>query len=1094
MDLAPVARGAADLLSGNWSLEGLWLFVTSYPGLFSILAIAAVLYFSGLGRRIWRVTEELFFTNWQLALLASTGVALSLASGYTTFDGLRNFTSAPLLSVAISFGIQGVMLIVAWLIGESFASGMSTVKRRSYARAGAPLIVVTVALAVFCLLAAFVLYVAKNGFQADTWMNGFGLAALALGGIVLLMLFSKSDVLAPYTQAGRLIMQNGVLWVMFLSSMAASVFFSFDSHFNAIFPADARARAAEIRTTGQIGGVIADVGALAQARQIEEADKLFSAKGWRDYDAQLTKLAQVSQGAQREIEAYYEQQLEARNAAVKQQQERIETAHSGQAGLASKKISLTDELSRLKGERPGLAAQFAQTRADVEAKLKEIDVKRVEALAEDRGVEGTLKQGKGPAYRQLMGELQVLRDQHEILEERSNNAKKRLAAAETRITNIERELASVDGDLAKLKGDAETAEQRIKMVQSAGGEAAGTKLDPARVLLAFERARASFRQHPDTERLGALQQQCTNLVNAMSSTGATKERVRDIDCDPKQAAEAASRVFALNAGLVAFQANCAGGDKLAQYTTTDALLAFGRKCLQDSGLVSQDSADIGARLSAIDMNRDDKAHRFVVTWNAFLDGNRLAYLALILAIGVDALVFMSGLFGANAIRSPLSDVPSAKARTAEQLEAVIETALLPDKFENASAVLDAMDPITLEDGFSAEVVLPYEDTAGKRRIMKVLNAAATIGAVSRDQRRPDRYLVRGELFEFLSTVAKKEFEADKRHVNLAELERVVSVALLPRVGENAETVLSYLHPIREKQGLTAEIKLEEVEKEHLRMVRSALNAGATLDRVQRAGDDAKHYYIHSDFYRTLARIRARLLVSAASYPRRGGAIEEYREAIEAGPGSQQAIAHDQIAAPRGIDRATEVDAEPIDLARLVTERLLSSIGIKLEHYELINEPAIHDHAVNAGKALDQLRTTQLGDKVRQRERKLQAILEATQKSIEASLQDDVQLRVLMEASQRVYMLLPALMLTPRGPFERLLREMIGELEEAAAADNGHRTQDHELVKSLQALWDKLHELGRDTPASWFEVGNVLLGYEEASIELPRVATGHYTKQ
>ena len=70
------------------------------------------------------------------------------------------------------------------------------------------------------------------------------------------------------------------------------------------------------------------------------------------------------------------------------------------------------------------------------------------------------------------------------------------------------------------------------------------------------------------------------------------------------------------------------------------------------------------------MNRDDKAHRFVVTWNAFLDGNRLAYLALVLAIGVDALVFMAGLFGAASVKSPLSDVPSFKARSAEQLQAV----------------------------------------------------------------------------------------------------------------------------------------------------------------------------------------------------------------------------------------------------------------------------------------------------------------------------------------------------------------------------------------------------------------------------------------
>src|SRR5690606_5753812 len=111
---------------------------------------------------------------------------------------------------------------------------------------------------------------------------------------------------------------------------------------------------------------------------------------------------------------------------------------------------------------------------------------------------------------------------------------------------IERELSTVDGDLGKLKGEAEVAEQRIKTALAVGTEEEGSRLDPARVLPAFERARAAFRQQPDSERLAALQQQCTNLLGAMSSTQATKERVRAIDCDPKQAAEAAARVFALN--------------------------------------------------------------------------------------------------------------------------------------------------------------------------------------------------------------------------------------------------------------------------------------------------------------------------------------------------------------------------------------------------------------------------------------------------------------------------------------------------------------------------------------------------------------------
>ena len=93
----------------------------NYP--FMLAALALLVLFGN--HRIRHGIEKALTDNWQLTLLAATGIALSLASGYTTFDGMRNFTSAPLLSVFISFGIQGVMLIVAWLIGESFATGMN---------------------------------------------------------------------------------------------------------------------------------------------------------------------------------------------------------------------------------------------------------------------------------------------------------------------------------------------------------------------------------------------------------------------------------------------------------------------------------------------------------------------------------------------------------------------------------------------------------------------------------------------------------------------------------------------------------------------------------------------------------------------------------------------------------------------------------------------------------------------------------------------------------------------------------------------------------------------------------------------------------
>ena len=316
----------------------------NYP--FLLAALALLLLFSN--NRIRLGIEKAFTDNWQLTLLASTGIALSLASGYTTFDGIRNFTNAPLLSVFISFGIQGVMLIVAWLIGESFAVGLNQRNaegrrlRLVDASVGMLLGVAFVGLVFYWTLHQYeAVSLTNTGLKADV-VRFADVSVYFLLGLVLLAMLAfgfrrGGDISTPYVQSLRLIVKNAVLWVMFLASMGASVFFSFDSHFNAIFPADARKRAAEIRTTGQIGGVVADIGALTQKRQIEEAERLFETEGWKAYDKQLASLAQAAQGAQAEIEKYFVQKMEERRRGIAQQQERIATAQSGQAGLPARR-------------------------------------------------------------------------------------------------------------------------------------------------------------------------------------------------------------------------------------------------------------------------------------------------------------------------------------------------------------------------------------------------------------------------------------------------------------------------------------------------------------------------------------------------------------------------------------------------------------------------------------------------------------------------------------------------------------------------------------------------------------------------------------
>ncbi len=1075
------------------ALDQIVAFVSqNYLLVFTGLVLLVLFSSKGIFARVRHGIEKALVENWQLTLLASTGIALSLASGYTTFDGLRNFTSAPLLSVLISFGVQGVMLIVAWLIGESFAVGMH---QRAADGRRVRLVDATVGMALGVALVGIVFYwllnqydavtVTNTGFRADMvrfadvslyFVLGLVLVALAAFG------FRRGgEISTPYVQSLRLMMKNAVLWVMLLASMSASVFFSFDSHFNAIFPADARKRAAEIRTTNQIGAALADIGALAQKRQLEETENLFNVDGWKAYEKQLVALAQAAQGAQAEIEQYFVRKLEERRRAINQQQERIATSQSGQAGMAVKKISLTEELSRLKAERPGLAAEYAHHKSELDAKAREIDGKRVEGMAEDRGVEGTLKQGKGPVYRQRLAELGTLQDQYKIKQERTKDAQKRVVAVETRIAQIERELPVLDGDLAKLKGEAETAEQRIKTAQSAGTDDEGARFDPARVLPAFERARAAFRQQPDIDRLGALQQQCTNLVNAVASTPAAKDKARGIDCDPKQAADAAARVFALNAGLVAFQASCAGGDKVAKHTTTDALLAFGRGCLQDSGLISKDSADVGARLSAIDMNRDDKAHRFVVTWNAFLDGNRLAYLALTLAIGVDALVFMSGLFGAQALRSPLSDVPSPKARSAEQLEAIIKNALGTDRLENADLVLTAMRPSTAKSNYHAEIDLAHYSPGKAERIRKVMVAGRSIGAVTPDDPNGsgERYFIRSELFEFLSVVSHSAKESDRDYRDRSQLAQIVGVTLEPDHSGNAKTVLKYMDPINQRYGFIAKVELHNVpEQDHL-LVRNLLNAGMTVSAVQRrdqsarrmaklaslfrsGGDIETTYFIRTDLFRTL-------LVYSADGSAPEARRREPSRLRTAGPAAERLMADE----PQQFPRLLQPTATRGDLSNQFWTSLLDAIGLDLSGASRVKHSSVREQATAAWQALDRL--AQSNPRLRAY---LKDAFDAKRDAVEQKYSeirerlngDQGKIEILDQVGEDLDSVFRPLLLLPETG---VIQELIDGLEDAAQNETGQRPGEHELHALLRAVQGEIERIDKSRPEAWKHIVHLI---------------------
>ncbi|MGL4395788.1 MAG: hypothetical protein ACRCS9_04535, partial [Hyphomicrobium sp.] len=706
---------------------------------------------------------------------------------------------------------------------------------------------------------------------------------------------------------------------------------------------------------------------------------------------------------------------------------------------------------------------------------------------EQKGVEGTGKEGRGPVYRQLLGELNKMQETAKIADERLKDAQKRLGTVETRLTAIDRELATIDGDLAKLKGEAETAEQRISIAQENVSGDTGPKLDPARLLPDFDRAKSQFLESPTSERLASLQSLCTDIQGAMSATPETKDKIAGIDCDTKGVVDAAGSLFALQSGIKLFAATCVGGDKLVANTTADQLYAFARKCLADSGLPSKETEALRTKINGIELARDDKAHRFVVTWNAFSDGNRLAYLALAIAIAIDSLIFMSGLFGANAVRSPLSDVPTNKARSGAQLEATINAALGPHPYDTAWLALNALRPMTYSDGFSAMVDLSQLDKPTADRIRMVLTAGADIGAVETLSVNPERYRVRSELREYLSTVCERYFKTDAGAKERARLEQLVGAALAPHPREHAEIVLHTLEPIRETEGFTSQVSLNEITDDYeLRLVRRVMNAGAAVKAVAPDLKIDDRYYVRPALYETLLAIRAtapaslsydqergRLLGNAATGAINAGLLQAAREEIA--ENKMPRLEQPKRALPERVGPPPFTAEQQKEWSDYFRSTLLNAINLDAADVEQrLSAPGLREAMLGAWRALnahakkndllDRLLRgliDQLGDTLGRAYSKLKGEADGDDRKV-----------VLLEAVDNhiqneltYYLLLPDL---------RLIDNLILEMETAAQFDDGLRPDEEALRERLKVVQASLGRLDLTDPMSWSEIKQGLL--------------------
>jgi len=1068
-------------------------------GVLVTLKIAAQMLRGSLAETI----RSAFTTNWQLTVLATSAFLLSIASGYRTWDGMSQFTGDWLMSALITFGIQGVMLIIAWLIGESFAAGLAAgrakaaqgvIRRVSGGIAG--LVVGGLIFAAGALLAALYLGLVDPGrpvwgFAAqDKFFQQVAFAAAAVVLIGPLFMARTGGILGDYANGLRIVLGNAVLWVMFFACAGTSVFFSYISLFDAIFPAGERVRAAEIRAINHVSGIVSDIGDTVTRRRINEAEALFKSEAWASYERELDKAVRLASIAPEKIREEMVRGLREQESRIARLEEQRANASGGQAGLAQRKTALGEELTRITAERPEVAVAVQEQKSVVSGIERRLDEQRAKVMAEEKGVEGSGKVGRGQFWRAAREEEGKLQAELQVARERLKGHETRLNGIDRRIATVRAEIAQIDGDLAKLIGEAETAQRMIAVAKTAGTGDRHEMTDPSATAAALERERQNFRQKPEQAALAGLQSLCTTLQGVSMKVVSLRNDAAAIDCDPKQATEAAAPVFALNHGLAVYAQNCAGGERLPQAGGTDALLAFGRKCLQDSGLASRDAAPLAARFSALDLSRDDKAHKFVVSANAFTDGNRLAYLALAIAIGIDSLILMAALFGAGAVRSPLTDLDGVNDMTPDQLEAAIDATLMQtaEPARTLSSLLQAQRPIAGTGGYTSEIWIDdYDPLADDMRA--VLTAGASIGAVRPFGDGRTQFQIKTGLSRYIAVAQNKKWPTKSEEASRRDLVKVISVALVPDARAAAEAVIEELHPISHVKGYAAEVDVANLaDPSRLRLVRGVIGAGATVPGAVRRDDrDDGRYYVSSDFYKTLLLIRAGEYAGHRGPPpatiqdgRRayaGGALREARAQITSDAQPPKSLAH----------RITDLAQSPYPPRSVILRGHIDTLLERLNFdasaeqvFWLLTED--DDRPRNAGSALEDLMKGQtvLGSRMKGLERasRLQLESETARLLREAGGADGAADEIVLEAADRIYQALPMLLLMPNGIFDRVLRQCLEELDEAGASDNGHREIDHLMQRQMRALEGFLKQQDRETYQSWAAVGDYLASYDE----------------
>ena len=579
-----------------------------------------------LGRRL--VMQ--LYARPSLVLIAAAIVALSVASGERTFEGMKNFfegmqnvAAAVMLSALITFGVQVLMVVLAWRIGEVLSTSSPV---------GTP----------------------APSQQRMSFIGGIG---------HLRQFISR-----------QFLVRNFALIASFLICATICVFFSFDAFYRGISTEAQRGIAAQGDAIEILRKIGTELTQQLESAQESAATELASGRDWEEYKMHLNDVvavaidpafAELQSQRANERQAQEAARVDAFNRTHQAAEVRKNEAAASRDQLASAERDLELELRRLDEARAKLESRRNELRESISQQKDKVEKALVKRDNEDKTGNGELNPkgapniGRGLKYRQYDADYKGLNNALDSLKRReselgaeieSNKTNRELVDKRFQRTKLDYANAIAAFDAITIPAMTQTSTVDPLVSMPAADEEA-RKLDVALTTFLLSRTRQNW---------AAIERQCAKVVQTIRETPGGGQRADRLDCAPSSSLQtSADRLGELEQRGADLKSTCTDVD--ARQLTFLQIVDHGRYCLQVAQLQGQSVTALETALDKLRLERDQNAHTFTKTLVGFERGDKLAYLSAIIALGLDGLVFIAGIWGARSSVSPLTRSGEATA-------------------------------------------------------------------------------------------------------------------------------------------------------------------------------------------------------------------------------------------------------------------------------------------------------------------------------------------------------------------------------------------------------------------------------------------------